>query len=283
MQIERVIFETPAVKVGVLRCPEHHPNFKEPRPTENYVVVFPRSCVSVRRSDDIQFVTDPSMVAFWNRNQEYSRKALSPDGAIADWFAVRHDIILDAVRSVDPHVEDNPDYPFRIAMARSDPQIYLLQRRLVRHLLNAEDTEQLAVEEAVLDIVSRNIESAYRQWGRDVDFIEPFSQSLQEEIVYRAEEYIGRHFREPFSIADVAKEAGASPFHLCRLFRRHRKVALHARCNELRLRTALELVMDTNVDLTEVSLASGFSSHSHFTWAFKRQFGITPSSIRSCP
>jgi AraC family transcriptional regulator len=144
MQIERVIFETPAVKVGVLRCPEHHPNFKEPRPTE-------------------------------------------------------------------------------------------------------------------------------------------FSQSLQEEIVYRAEEDIGRHFREPFSIADVAKEAGASPFHLCRLFRRHRKVALHARCNELRLRPALELVMDTNVDLTEVSLASGFSSHSHFTWAFKRQFGITPSSIRSCP
>jgi AraC-like DNA-binding protein len=282
MQIERVIFETPAIKVGVLRCPEHHPNFKDPRPTENYVLVFPRSCVSVRRSDDIQFVTDPSMVAFWNRNQEYSRKALSPDGANADWFALRHDIVLDAVRSIDPRVEDNPDRPFRIAMAHCDPHVYLLQRRLILDLLSAEPIPQLAMEEAVLDILSKNVESAYRQWGRDLEFIEPFSQSLQEEIVYRAEEYIGRHFRESRSITDIAKEAGASPFHLCRLFRRHRKVALHARCNELRLRTALELVMDTTIDLTEVSLASGFSSHSHFTWAFKRQFGITPSAIRSC-
>lgn len=279
-QVERIIFETPAVRVGMLRCPVQHPNFKEPGPTQNYVLVFTRSCVSVRRSDGVKFVADPTVVAFWNRNQEYERQALSPEGAIADWFAIDHEIVFDAVRSIDPHAEDSPSRPFRIAVARSDPHIYLSQRQLIRQLLKGEDTQPLLVEEAVLEILSKNVESAYHQWGRELVRTETFHQSLQEEIVYRAEEFIAKYFREPLSITNIAKEAGASSFHLCRLFRKHRKVALHAHCNELRLRAALELVLDTRMDLTEVSLASGYSSHSHFTWAFKRQFGATPSALR---
>lgn len=278
-QVDRVIFETSAVKVGALRCPVGHETFRNPGPTQNYVLVFPRTCVSVRRSDDVKFVADPTMVAFWNRNQDYSRQELSPEGAIADWFSIDQNIILDTARSLDPSVEDTPDRPLRLPYAHSAAGIYLLQRQLVRQV-NSRSAQPLAIEEAVLEMLLQNLKNAYKQWGVSVAPTETCGRSLQEEIVYRAEEFIAKHFREPLFIAQIAKEAGSSPFHLCRLFRRFRKMALHARCNELRLRSALELVLDTRMDITEVSLSSGFSSHSHFTWAFRRQFGVTPSALR---
>jgi AraC family transcriptional regulator len=47
-----------------------------------------------------------------------------------------------------------------------------------------------------------------------------------------------------------------------------------------RLRQALELVLDSMAGLSEVAYATGFSSHSHLTDAFRREYGCTPSRAR---
>ena len=103
-QIERVIFQTPIIKIGVLRCPTLHPRFKEPGPTENYAIVFPRVPVSIKRDDGAKFVADPTTVVLWNRNQDYGRQAIAPEGAVSDWFAVDRETVLDAVRVRDASV-----------------------------------------------------------------------------------------------------------------------------------------------------------------------------------
>jgi AraC family transcriptional regulator len=47
------------------------------------------------------------------------------------------------------------------------------------------------------------------------------------------------------------------------------------------LRVALERLSEGDCDLTELALNLGFSSHSHFTDAFKREFGRTPSEEKA--
>jgi AraC-like DNA-binding protein len=42
---------------------------------------------------------------------------------------------------------------------------------------------------------------------------------------------------------------------------------------------ALELVPRRRRELTDVALALGYSSHSHFTAAFRREYGVTPTSL----
>jgi AraC-like DNA-binding protein len=49
---------------------------------------------------------------------------------------------------------------------------------------------------------------------------------------------------------------------------------------QLRLARALFQLPDAD-DLTTLALDVGFSSHSHFTLAFRRAFGCTPSQFRS--
>jgi AraC family transcriptional regulator len=55
--------------------------------------------------------------------------------------------------------------------------------------------------------------------------------------------------------------------------------ALHEYITQLRLARALAEIPHTD-DLTTLALDVGFSSHSHFSAAFRRAFGMTPSQFR---
>jgi AraC family transcriptional regulator len=47
-----------------------------------------------------------------------------------------------------------------------------------------------------------------------------------------------------------------------------------------RLRDALELLLDTRESISRIALTVGFTSHSHLTDAFRREFGVPPQVLR---
>ena len=79
----------------------------------------------------------------------------------------------------------------------------------------------------------------------------------------------------------LARRFGVSPFHLCRSFHDVMGRTLHRHLTVLRLRASLEAVAERGHDLTLVALDHGFSSHSHFTAAFRREWGMSPSQWRA--
>ena len=95
----------------------------------------------------------------------------------------------------------------------------------------------------------------------------------------RAKAFLHARFAEPLTLADIAAAAGVSPVYLTALFRRVEGTALHQYLLKLRLAAALEALPACN-DITGLALDLGFSSHSHFTATFRRQFRITPGAYR---
>lgn len=91
---------------------------------------------------------------------------------------------------------------------------------------------------------------------------------------------IFRRYREPLRLADLARAACTSPFHLCRVFSRASGFPVHRYVNRLRLLTALDILAERDVALTDLAADLGFASHSHFTLAFRRELGLTPSEFR---
>jgi AraC-like DNA-binding protein len=72
---------------------------------------------------------------------------------------------------------------------------------------------------------------------------------------------------------------GVSPVYLTQAFKRVEDVPLYRYHLRLRLARALDLLADYD-DLTDLALDLGFTSHSHFTAAFRKVYGVTPSAFQ---
>jgi AraC family transcriptional regulator of adaptative response / DNA-3-methyladenine glycosylase II len=79
---------------------------------------------------------------------------------------------------------------------------------------------------------------------------------------------------------DVATELGITNRHLRRVVRSEFGVSPIELAQTHRLLVAKQLLTDTNMSVTEVAFASGFSSLRRYNDLFKRRYGLIPTSLR---
>ena len=82
------------------------------------------------------------------------------------------------------------------------------------------------------------------------------------------------------TLSHIASELGVTPIHLTQAFKRAEGVPLYRYQTQLRLSRALGELPE-RADITDLALELGFSSHSHFTAAFRSALGVTPSAYRA--
>lgn len=84
------------------------------------------------------------------------------------------------------------------------------------------------------------------------------------------------------SLDKVAGKAHYSSFHFHRIFKAVIGETLHAYISRRRLeKSAIQLIANRAVSVSELSAAFGFSSNSAFTKAFKKHYGMSPSAYRN--
>jgi AraC-like DNA-binding protein len=80
-------------------------------------------------------------------------------------------------------------------------------------------------------------------------------------------------------LAEIAAEVRGSPVYLTQVFQQVEGLPLYRYQLRLRLARALDLLAHCD-DLTDLSQDLGFSSHSHFSAAFRLAYGRSPSEFR---
>lgn len=269
------LFRGEHTAAGEFRCPVDHPNFPREGAMHAYEVVFPRTAVRIRRADVPEFVADANLVTLYNRGQQYERAAIDRRGDNSDWLAVDEATARELAAHFDPATAEAAA-PLRFACAPGTPALALRQRRLFARM-RAPELDALGIEEEILELFRRVLGQAHAAEG--TLFAAPAAP--HSDAVERARELLGVHFREPWSLGDLARACGVSSFRLAHLFRRATGSSLHAWRIRLRLHAALEVLRDSpGCDLTGLALDLGFSSHSHFSASFRRGFGVTPSELR---
>jgi AraC-like DNA-binding protein len=103
---------------------------------------------------------------------------------------------------------------------------------------------------------------------------------LPPRAVRRVREYVEAHLDESISVEVLAGIAGLSMFHFARAFKQSEGLTPHEYLVQCRIRRAQELLADTDLPLSEIALASGFSDQSHCARRFRERVGVTPSSYR---
>jgi AraC-like DNA-binding protein/ligand-binding sensor protein len=105
-------------------------------------------------------------------------------------------------------------------------------------------------------------------------------QNAEPPLVQKAREYIDKHKTQELSLADVAKAAGASVFHFCKVFRKSTGIKFTDYVNRVRLEDARTQLLNPNRRISEVAYDVGFQSLTQFNRMFKRVFGQSPSDFR---
>ena len=268
---DTIVFSSPLIDVGAFRCDVGHPSFRDSGPTEHNLFVFPRTSVIIQHEHERPFVTNPNVVTMYNLGQAYERRPVSARGDYCEWFGVDRSLALDVVRAFDLAIDDRPDRPFRFSRVMSDAVTYARQRRLFDRLCSVA-VPALVVEETVVHLLERVVSHSYR-----VDTIRPEAMSKrQRAAVDQAERLLSARFEASLSLGDIAQRVGLSPYQLCRAFRSATGRTLGEFRQHLRIRSSLERLSETSESITDIALGLGFSSHSHFTYAFRREFGFAP-------
>lgn len=96
----------------------------------------------------------------------------------------------------------------------------------------------------------------------------------------RTREHIERQIAHKISLGELANVAGLSAGHFSRAFKQSVGVSPHRYVLGRRIAAAADLIRKTDRSLAEVALSVGFSDQSHFTRAFARAQGETPSAFR---
>ena len=99
--------------------------------------------------------------------------------------------------------------------------------------------------------------------------------------VIKTIEVMENHLADPLKLNQLAKSCELSSRQLNRLFTDQIGLSTMQFYLELRLNQARTLCEQSTLSITEISVASGFSSLSHFSTKFSDHFKLTPSEIRS--
>ena len=98
--------------------------------------------------------------------------------------------------------------------------------------------------------------------------------------VMRILDYCQEHFREPISVAQMAKDLYLSQSHISHTFRKILGISFPEYLNTLRVNEAIRLLNSTDYSITEIAGRSGYSTTRNFFRAFVMHTGLAPSEYR---
>ncbi len=223
---------------------------------------------------------DVNQVAFFPAGSAYRVSHPAEGGDRGTVFRFPPRILRELLQEVDPAFADQaePALPFLQGPCASD--LFWTHRDLVRRLESGGPLEPFWVEVTGLQLAADALGAAAEAQGRPAPPARTGTREDHADLAEAAKAHLATHLGGRLTLDDLAQAVHASPFHLARLFQRHTGTSLHRYLTLLRLRAALERLEQGAEDLTALALDLGFSSHSHFTDAFRREFGCPPSELR---
>ena len=93
--------------------------------------------------------------------------------------------------------------------------------------------------------------------------------------------FIKKNYSKPISIEDISNFVNLSKFHLSRRFKEEVGISHWQYIIKIRLKNATDLLLNSNMNIEEISEKVGFSCGNYFSKAFKHKFKISPTEYRN--
>ena len=102
-----------------------------------------------------------------------------------------------------------------------------------------------------------------------------------DQAVIDAIEVMENRIADPLCLDEIAKFASVSKRQLNRLFQEKLQKTVMGFYRDLRLQKARSLLTSSSLSMTQIALATGFSSSAHFSKAHTELYEVSPSTVRA--
>ncbi|HZR36854.1 MAG TPA: AraC family transcriptional regulator [Nevskia sp.] len=231
-------------------------------------LVFPYRGVYVRHVGRDDAVAEANQVLLFNRDEGYrvSHPVAGGDACLS--LTVAEPLLRELVPAA--QLREGGALAFRRNRLRIDARAQALVA-LLRHGLRGGTAETLEAETLALTLVRRAA-------GERTSHAAQASAGRQK-LVDRAKLVLSSDLGRRWTLAGIAAEVGVSPIYLTQVFQQVEGLPLYRYQLRLRLARALDL-LGRSEDLAALGLDLGFSSHSHFSAAFRQAYGRSPAEFR---
>lgn len=100
------------------------------------------------------------------------------------------------------------------------------------------------------------------------------------QFVAAAIAYLRQHFQESVRMSDLVRHVGFSRARMFDMFKAQTGLTPNDYLQRLRIEKAQEQLKQTNLSVTEIGLATGFSTGQYFSTVFGRYTGVSPTRFR---
>lgn len=275
-----VVFKSETVTMGFTRCkPVDALRGPEQLAVAN-ILTFPRSGVFQMHVDGQTYIADPNQVLFSNQSDTFRTSHPGAGGDTTVWMSFSRPVLVDALRPYDPGAEDREGSMFTLRHAVCEPGRFLMQHALFEYGASGGAVDPVFLDESLCLLLGRVVADSYRARGVRPTPSRPETTRVRAAFVEAVKELLATRLTERLTLAMIAAHVHVSQFHLCRTFRAHTGLPLHRYLSMLRLRYTVSRLCEHSDDLARLALDAGFSGHSHFADAFRREFGVPPSVLR---
>ncbi len=105
-------------------------------------------------------------------------------------------------------------------------------------------------------------------------------QNASSYAIYQVEQYIRMHYMEDLTLNTLADLVYLNPNYLSNIFAQTTGCTLNKYIKQIRMEKAQDLLLNTNMKVTDISQAVGYPNTSYFCKSFQKLFGTTPERFR---
>lgn len=271
---DHVLFQSHLVRLEEFRCAGGPAPRGDEEAAARHELVWVRAGAFVRHDRAGDLVADPNHVLFFQRGQPYQISHPLDGGDRNLILAVAEDALLALLAEAAPASAEERIGPWPVSRALAAPALVVQLHRLLQAASTARAApDPLALEEHALGVLGDLLAGDRRKPAGPL-------RRAEMELADAARLALNARFREKLSLGALAALVHASPYHLCRVFRRQTGLSLHQYRLRLRLLGLLEHLADQPAaEIAPLAVDFGFASHSHYTAAFRRAFGLSPSAL----
>ena len=107
-----------------------------------------------------------------------------------------------------------------------------------------------------------------------------FKNDKDHSLYSKIEKYISENYASVTSDRKIAKELNYHPYHISRVLKQHSGLTLHKYVVKYRIKTACELLRNTDLSINQISKKVGYENQNQFSNIFSRETGISPTQYR---